>query len=148
MGSLVSSITGIRALNHFEDACIAQKMSWASRRETTRIEDQAYCLLGLFGVNMPPLYGEGKKAFNRFQLEILKESDDESLFAWTDKDPDGSNDGGLLAPSPLWFSECGYVRRKRFDMDRPAFAMTNKGLRMELLLREQPGADVGEYLPH
>jgi hypothetical protein len=37
---------------------IAQKMSWAANRETTRIEDKAYCLLGLFGVNMRLLYGE------------------------------------------------------------------------------------------
>ena len=38
-------------------------MSWASRRATTRHEDVAYCLLGLFDVNMPLLYGEGEKAF-------------------------------------------------------------------------------------
>ena len=38
-------------------------MSWASRRVTTRDEDIAYCLLGIFSVNMPLLYGEGEKAF-------------------------------------------------------------------------------------
>ena len=38
-------------------------MSWASRRVTTRDEDIAYCLLGIFNVNMPLLYGEGEKAF-------------------------------------------------------------------------------------
>jgi len=47
---------------------VAQRMSWASERETTRIEDLAYCLLGLFGVNMPLLYGEGSKAFLRLQV--------------------------------------------------------------------------------
>jgi hypothetical protein len=56
-------------------------MSWASKRETTRVEDTAYCLMGLFGVNMLPLYGEGRKAFMRLQLEILRMSDDESIFA-------------------------------------------------------------------
>ncbi len=40
---------------------IAQKMSWAARRKTTRIEDQAYSLMGLFQVNMPLLYGEETK---------------------------------------------------------------------------------------
>ena len=47
---------------------ISQRMSWASERETTRTEDLAYCLLGLFGVNMPLLYGEGSKAFLRLQV--------------------------------------------------------------------------------
>ena len=31
----------------------AQRMFWASGRECTREEDNSYCLLGLFGVNMP-----------------------------------------------------------------------------------------------
>src|SRR6478735_5744653 len=38
---------------------VADRMSWASMRYTTRIEDMAYCLLGIFDVNMPLLYGEG-----------------------------------------------------------------------------------------
>ena len=65
-----------------EQASVAEKMSWVSRRQTTREEDMAYCLLGIFDVNMPLLYGEGKKAFMRLQLEIIRKSDDESIFAW------------------------------------------------------------------
>ncbi|PMD57602.1 HET-domain-containing protein, partial [Hyaloscypha bicolor E] len=61
---------------------LARKMSWAAGRETTREEDIAYCLLGLFEVNMPLLYGEGARAFIRLQEEIIKETDDQSLFAW------------------------------------------------------------------
>ncbi|PMD24481.1 HET-domain-containing protein [Hyaloscypha hepaticicola] len=61
---------------------IARRMSWAANRQTTRIEDMAYCLLGVFGINMPLLYGEGAKAFIRLQEEILKISNDQSLFAW------------------------------------------------------------------
>lgn len=56
-------------------------MSFASRRVTTRIEDRAYSLFGIFDVNMPLIYGEGKKAFLRLQEEIIKNSDDESIFA-------------------------------------------------------------------
>ena len=63
-------------------------MSWAADRQTTRLEDTAYCLLGLFGVNMPLLYGEGEKAFMRLQLEIIRKSDDESIFAWRRKGPE------------------------------------------------------------
>ncbi|KIM66406.1 hypothetical protein SCLCIDRAFT_58717, partial [Scleroderma citrinum Foug A] len=62
--------------------CIAQIMSWAANRTTTRVEDRAYSLLGLLDVNMPMLYGEGKKAFHRLQLEIIRISNDQSIFAW------------------------------------------------------------------
>ncbi|KAK1622849.1 hypothetical protein BDP81DRAFT_440360 [Colletotrichum phormii] len=59
---------------------VAKKMSWAAKRETTRLEDKAYSLMGLFNVNMPLLYGEEEKAFFRLQEEIIKKSDDESNF--------------------------------------------------------------------
>ncbi|KAF2247258.1 HET-domain-containing protein, partial [Trematosphaeria pertusa] len=61
---------------------VAQRMSWASTRQATRIEDTAYSLLGIFDINMPLLYGEGKNAFVRLQQEILRNSSDQSLFAW------------------------------------------------------------------
>ncbi|KAF8859299.1 HET-domain-containing protein [Acephala macrosclerotiorum] len=61
---------------------VAQKMSWAARRQTTRQEDRAYSLMGLFGVNMPLLYGEGRRAFIRLQEEIMRTTADQSLFAW------------------------------------------------------------------
>ncbi|EMC94024.1 hypothetical protein BAUCODRAFT_54022, partial [Baudoinia panamericana UAMH 10762] len=63
--------------------CVAQKLSWAARRQTTRAEDMAYCLLGLLGVNMALLYGEGgAKAFKRLQLQIIADKDDETIFAF------------------------------------------------------------------
>ncbi|KIM59673.1 hypothetical protein SCLCIDRAFT_57695, partial [Scleroderma citrinum Foug A] len=62
--------------------CVAQIMSWAADRTTTRVEDRAYSLMGLLGVNMPMLYGEGKKAFHRLQLELIRTSNDQSIFAW------------------------------------------------------------------
>lgn len=61
---------------------VAAVMSWASRRQTTRVEDRAYSLLGLFDVNMPLLYGEGPKAFIRLQEEIIRLSNDQSIFLW------------------------------------------------------------------
>lgn len=71
--------------------------------------------MGLFGVNMPPLYGEGIIAFYRLQLEILKDSDDESILAWTDKELLGNTGACILAPSPLAFSDYGEVYRNDFD---------------------------------
>ncbi|OCK73935.1 HET-domain-containing protein, partial [Lepidopterella palustris CBS 459.81] len=62
---------------------VAERMRWAADRVTTREEDTAYSLMGIFEVNMPMLYGEGSKAFLRLQEEIIKEWDDHSLFAWT-----------------------------------------------------------------
>ncbi len=73
----------LRTRGALEDCNIAQKMSWASTRETTRIEDEAYCLLGIFGVNMPMLYGEGHRAFQRLQQEIIGTTDDVSFLLWT-----------------------------------------------------------------
>lgn len=61
---------------------VAQRMTWAAERETTREEDLAYCLLGIFNINMPLIYGEGARAFLRLQEEILKISDDLTIFAW------------------------------------------------------------------
>lgn len=71
---------------YFPVSTVVQKMSWAAERETTREEDVAYCLLGLFSVNMPLLYGEGARAFMRLQEEIMKVSDDQSIFAWASPD--------------------------------------------------------------
>jgi hypothetical protein len=58
-------------------------MSWAAHRNTTRVEDMAYCLMGIFRVNMPLLFGEGTRAFRRLQEEILRVSEDYTLFAWS-----------------------------------------------------------------
>ncbi|KAI0426156.1 heterokaryon incompatibility protein-domain-containing protein [Xylaria sp. FL1042] len=59
---------------------VVARMSWAMQRQTTRIEDRAYSLLGLFDINMPLLYGEGKKAVSRLQGEILNTIDDDTVF--------------------------------------------------------------------
>ncbi|KAI0767520.1 hypothetical protein C8Q74DRAFT_1204091, partial [Fomes fomentarius] len=61
---------------------VAQRMQWASARETTRIEDEAYSLMGIFNVHMATIYGEGRHAFIRLQEEILKHTNDQSIFAW------------------------------------------------------------------
>jgi len=90
----------------FSRTPVAEKMKWASRRQTTRIEDTAYCLLGLFDVNMPLLYGEGDKAFLRLQEEICRSTDDQSIFAWMAKSTWFDNFAkyrGLFARSPAEF---------------------------------------------
>ncbi|KUJ11986.1 uncharacterized protein LY89DRAFT_653565 [Mollisia scopiformis] len=83
----ISAVTKIdRAIlegsKSLEDCSVAARLSWASIRQTVKIEDRAYSLLGLLGANMPMLYGEVEKSFMRLQEEIIKTSDDHSIFAW------------------------------------------------------------------
>ncbi|KAJ4125538.1 hypothetical protein NW768_009159 [Fusarium equiseti] len=85
LASGIGSVAGIpisvlRGANPFTYN-IGEQMSWASARTTTREEDLAYCLLGLFNVNMPLLYGEGSKSFHRLQEQILGQEEDYSIFA-------------------------------------------------------------------
>ena len=120
-------------------ASISQRMSWFSGRETTVPEDTAYCLLGLFGVNMPLLYGEGKeRAFRRLQEEIMKYSDDHSLFAW--KHPTAQKKGsGCFADSPDCFKETGAYMHKPDGNNNQPFQMTNKGVSIDLHLQGYQG---------
>ena len=118
---LVSEVTNIKpgaldgslALDYWS---VAQKMSWAANRVTTREEDTAYCLMGIFNINMPMLYGEGEKAFLRLQEEIIKSSQDESIFAWWNDrrlfDISQYN-RGLLALRPSQFASSGDVQTIR-----------------------------------
>ncbi|KAK4191046.1 vegetative incompatibility protein HET-E-1 [Podospora australis] len=108
----ISKITGIpedllRGETYVEEYSVAKRMSWASLRQTTREEDMAYCLLGLFNVNMSLLYGEGKeKAFYRLQKECIQLEADLSIFAWT-SDDDTKEYAPILAKSPSQFKNCG-----------------------------------------
>lgn len=113
---------------------VAQRMSWAANRRTTRTEDIAYCLMGLFGVHMPLLYGEGHKAFQRLQEAIIKSSSDHSLFAWC-RTP-GRPGERFLSSSPYDFRHCGRVIQADVTDYRP-YSTTNIGLRIKLLVRHK-----------
>lgn len=138
----------------FEQVCVAKRMSWAANRKTTRVEDMAYSLMGIFGVNMPLLYGEGTRSFIRLQEEIMKVSDDHTLFAWGlplefshmdqsamqswSKDAHGPGSSpysqlrGLLANSPSEFATKHDLRSLRvLQSDMPPI-MSSNGVRIEL----------------
>lgn len=132
LNNVITEVTGVpKPLHRWELASVAQKMSWASKRMCERVEDTAYSLQGLSGVYMPPLYGEGKNAFHRLQLEIIKQSSDESIFAWTL--PPGTIDGfdDLLAESPMHFARSGDICKNTYGKSEPDYSITNKGLRIE-----------------
>lgn len=81
---------------------VAARMAWAAHRRTTRKEDIAYCLLGIFKINMSMLYGEGDRAFTRLQEEIIRTSDDESIFAWGFKSGSPHELPSVLLPPPTF----------------------------------------------
>lgn len=115
---------------------VAQRMSWASRRTATRIEDVAYSLLGIFDVNMPLLYGEGQKAFLRLQQEIIRQTHDHSIFAWSSSSGQDCENGvtGFLASSPAAFQHDGDVFGCEFDPPI-SYSLTNLGVQISLRLR-------------
>lgn len=138
--SMISEITGIRrsalsgqSLHQFS---VAERMSWAAERKATRREDMAYSLMGLFDINMPMLYGEGNKAYERLQEEILRQTDDETIFAWslpTTSESSGVS-GSLLAPSPAYFRGCQYLMCTSVCQRPASFTLTNRGISIDLKL--------------
>jgi hypothetical protein len=140
--STLQSITGINAGvlqgEPLDRVAVAKRMSWAARRQTTREEDVAYCLLGIFNVNMAMLYGEGSKAFVRLQEEIMKDSDDQSLFAWTATNESAARFPyrGLFADSPHEFVNCDDIIpfRNIYYGDQIPPTVTSRGIRLSTLI--------------
>ncbi|KAK4213540.1 heterokaryon incompatibility protein-domain-containing protein [Rhypophila decipiens] len=158
----ISRVTGIRRDILLGTAALggisaAEKMSWAASRKTTREEDMAYSLLGIFEVNMALIYGEGPKAFTRLQEEIIRHTNDLSIFAWnaSQRTSGGIIDPylcGVLAESPRVFANRDLVRELSTHLAAsrtfvPEFSMTNRGLRITTELRVSKNIDVEARLP-
>ncbi|KAF8961969.1 hypothetical protein BDZ97DRAFT_1166094 [Flammula alnicola] len=133
----ISKITGIpidQLLNFTPGVNRAREaLVWASKRRTTRIEDIAYCLIGLLDIPLSIAYGEGKMASYRLQLEILQRSHDMGLFVWKGE-PSAYN--SMLAAGPHCFSPLPLQpvvtkTQRGADIDR-AYTLTNYGLRIPL----------------
>ncbi|KAL7625908.1 hypothetical protein AAE478_005132 [Parahypoxylon ruwenzoriense] len=138
LAGMISDVTRIhigvlKGRETIRDYSIAQRMSWAADRQTSREEDIAYCLLGIFDVNMPLLYGEGVEAFTRLQGEIIKVSADQSILAWDLQHTDTRPWTSALASSPAGFRFCGSIARS--DKIQPtAYSITNLGISVSLAL--------------
>lgn len=138
IGTLCSEISSITKIptdlllgkKQLHNYSVAARMSWAANRKTERTEDLAYCLLGIFDVNMPLIYGEGRKAFRRLQEEIIQRSNDLTIFAWTptNKQKEGTP-CSLFASSADEFASSNNLTR--YSKLNSMFALTNKGLRIE-----------------
>ncbi|KAK4113427.1 HET-domain-containing protein [Canariomyces notabilis] len=118
--TVVEQITGIperflRGSSDISSASVAPRMSWAAQRQTGRPEDIAYCLLGIFGIAMPMIYGEGRdRAFMRLQEHIMRTTSDHSILAWGLGGPTSGSEqaqpgGGILANSPSDFAHSGHI---------------------------------------
>ncbi|KAL1856497.1 hypothetical protein Daus18300_010654 [Diaporthe australafricana] len=134
-GTLLGTVFGARQA--LDRVSVAQRMSWAASRETTRAEDMAYSLLGVFGVNVPLLYGEGgSAAFHRLQVMIMESSPDQSLLAWGyGRAESGTSLWGVsyaLATTPADFAQCGGMLAWGAARPGDAFSMTQRGLRLKL----------------
>jgi hypothetical protein len=153
---LISQVTGI-AEKHLAEpdsalsAPISEKMSWLANRTTTRVEDMAYCMLGLFGINIPLLYGEGAKAFTRLQHEIIKSSNDHTIFCWTWTSSIPRDWASLLAPSPRQFAGVKMVDTSRHSgyaspvEEISVFSMTNAGLSIRLPVLYASNSPTGSH---
>lgn len=116
---LVSRLTGIPSVERegrvtLDRYTVAQRMSWASHRTTSRAEDRAYSLMGIFNVNMAIRYGEGgEKAFRRLQEHIFSRVDDLTIFAWDHTAPIANPSGtsSLFARSPAVFSGSTHIEK-------------------------------------
>ncbi|KAK5710024.1 hypothetical protein LTR17_019245 [Elasticomyces elasticus] len=137
----VSHITNIPEgiLTHTRRPCdfsIAQQLSWAAERTTTRPEDAAYSLFGILDVTMEPVQNEGPRAFLRLQEYLIKHSTDQTIFAWDLRQPRIGEEcvscDLLLAPDPSYFFNGGRIRRHIDTLGEAAYELNNKGIAITL----------------
>ncbi|KAG0696356.1 heterokaryon incompatibility protein-domain-containing protein [Suillus ampliporus] len=144
----LSQVTGIsrQSLLYFSPGLVdvREKMIWASKRRTTRIEDTAYSLIGILNISLSVAYGEGERAFRRLMEAIMQACREWQILAW----------GGAHSPfqasiprSPLAYcafdeASASIFSPDRHIMDRPSkfgdpfFTMTKRGLELEVILVE------------
>ncbi|KAG2076429.1 hypothetical protein BDR04DRAFT_1089535 [Suillus decipiens] len=138
----ISTLTGIHLydLESFTPGIerVPEKMLWASKRRTTRIEDMAYSLIGIFDISLMITYGEGNRAFFRLMEEVIKRYDKWDVFLWSGR---CSRYNPALPDAPHCYG-AGCIETLRSTIDLAAhyeygdrrFALTNHGLEIWLLL--------------
>ncbi|KAG2361382.1 hypothetical protein BDR07DRAFT_1409880 [Suillus spraguei] len=156
---------------------VPEKMLWASKRRTTRIEDMAYSVIGIFDISLMITYGEGNRAFFRLMEEIMKRYDKWDVFLWSGR---RSRYNPALPDAPHCYTphcyapHCPYphcyaphcsspgccptgcIKTLRNSIDLAAaryqygdrrFALTNHGLEIWVLLLTVNVEDISEELP-
>ncbi|KAH7885656.1 hypothetical protein F5I97DRAFT_1929059 [Phlebopus sp. FC_14] len=114
---------------------IQEKMRWASKRQTTRIEDAAYSLLGIFDVSIPTAYGEGHASFHRLMEEIIRTCDEIGIFAWAGPSS-GRGNTAAIPRSPRCYGDDDFVGFPAGALDQlhgdRDFSLTRRGLQIKL----------------
>jgi hypothetical protein len=106
---IIQEITGIPidALQGslLSDFTVSERFSWAENRQTTREEDKAYCLLGIFSIYMSLIYGEGKdNAIKRLQKKVQEASEDIAGVSASNTKTRSQNQGERLGKICNWLS--------------------------------------------
>jgi hypothetical protein len=133
---IISDITQIPVdqLLNFEPGInsVRERMVWVSKRETTRVEDMAYCLIGIFNVPLSIAYGEGSMAFHRLQVELVQRSHDRGLFVWNGPNSSQSQLSSMFAARPAAFASKSLLTEGEEVTADPTYVLTNYGLRIML----------------
>ncbi|KAG1731343.1 heterokaryon incompatibility protein-domain-containing protein [Suillus paluster] len=145
--SAISKDTGIttRNLLRFVDPgpfYIRERMGWAAKRTTTRDEDVAYSMTGIFDVGLQIAYGEGgDRAFIRLIEALMQVTSDTDILHW-------KGQAALLPhtralpPSPAAYM----VRSIGGSHPKDRFAMTSAGLRIKLAIFPSPLISVDQEM--
>ncbi|KAJ4287757.1 hypothetical protein N0V90_012461 [Kalmusia sp. IMI 367209] len=128
LGSYIALITSIDT-----DVLVLSRSPFTTARTSIRsLLAEKSVAQRIFNIHMPLLYGEGtKKAFTRLQTEILRDSTDQSILAWSPEKVSKSWNGAL-ATHPMDFTSCGNLATVPV-FERP-FEATNRGLMIDIRL--------------
>lgn len=120
----------------FKTASIATRTSCQAGRQTTRAEDLAYSMFGIFDVGLDLRYGERDKAFKRLQEQIINSYPlDESVLAWTSKELGDDKQPGILAPGPDCFKDSARLTvasPSHKYVPRTTYHLSNKGIEISV----------------
>ncbi|KAG1756008.1 hypothetical protein EDB19DRAFT_446368 [Suillus lakei] len=111
---------------------VDERMAWAAKRKTTKGEDMAYCLMGIFNVSLQIAYGEGKdRAFCRL-IEAIMQAGDPSVLNW--KGIAAKHHTSAVIPQ----SPSNFLGRQKLEFKLASgkleMTMTSLGLRVPLVI--------------
>ena len=142
---MIEEVTGIPGddIRLFHPSCdrVSEKMTWMAPRQTTRIEDIAYSLIGIFDITMSISYGEGPWGFHRLMEVVAQRCFDPGFFAWCGTPSPYSL---ALPGSPSCYKldpvRAGLLRLRGFEVSSqvhsgdPSYNMTKTGLAVKVLI--------------
>lgn len=143
----ISAITNIpiKVLREYKPGLddITEKLSWASGRRTTRVEDIAYSLIGMLDISLMIAYGEGRRAFFRLMQVIVENTSNHEIFGWKGQ-PSAYNSALPAAPSCYPRKVRKHRDTQETSHDDTDFALANGRFRIKVLLVPMKGKSIKE----